>query len=105
MKAVDRDCIHIAWAERLLELRPLARGELSLLQGWYCPEFGVRYANPVVRWTAVMPLLAACGWSLAWSSPASRQMPLGQACLAEVGAETVVEWNEMGRTVRLYPRG
>lgn len=49
-----------------LRLRWLAPGQLTLTDGWYCPELGLRQRATVARWEASSPLPAACAWCLTW---------------------------------------
>ncbi len=88
VETLDVARVRVAFDGRTVEFRPLVPGELSVLAGWYCPEFGVRVPNPVLRWTAVCPLPALCGWSLAW------QAPFGQAGARAGGPEMSIEWND-----------
>jgi hypothetical protein len=99
IESLAADRIRIALQGRVVEVRSLAPGELSLMEGWYCPEFGVRRPNPVLRWTARQRLPAACGWSLAWREP------LGEAMLESAGAGPVVVWKEKGESLRLAASG
>ncbi len=43
-------------------LWPLAKGEVTLQSGWYCPRLGCRLACSVLLWTAREPLPMSCGW-------------------------------------------
>jgi hypothetical protein len=95
IETLNAESVRIAWQGRSVELQPLARGELSVLEGWYCPEFGVRQPHPVLCWTAECPLPAACGWLISW------QTPLGRAMLSSDAGQPVVEWRERSGSVRL----
>ncbi len=82
VEIVDATWARVVFHGYIVQLRPLAPGELTRLEGWYCPAFGVREPNAVLRWTAVRPLPALCGWSLGWRAP------LGRASKPEAARET-----------------
>ncbi|MBL8849107.1 MAG: alginate lyase family protein [Planctomycetaceae bacterium] len=50
-------------------LTAVGNGDLSLSEGWYCPEFGVRIANRVVEFRTQSALPAALGWVLTTGRP------------------------------------
>ncbi|NQT13204.1 MAG: alginate lyase family protein [Planctomycetes bacterium] len=97
VEMIDTDHVRIEWHGRTVTLRWLASGELALLGGWYCPRFGVRHRNPVLRWTAEVPLPAVCGYSLAWRDAQ------GEATLDVSGPTPVVDWIEESGRVQLWP--
>ena len=47
-------------------MRFVGKGSFSREQGWYCPRFGVRVANQVVRWETECELPNGCGWILSY---------------------------------------
>jgi uncharacterized heparinase superfamily protein len=47
-----------------LKLRTLTPGQLEIVEGVYCPEFGQSQPAPVVQWSSSVALPFACGWSL-----------------------------------------
>ncbi len=49
------------------ELRFLTAGELTLEQGWYCPEFGRRIPSTLLNWTTRATLPGIVAWSLSWT--------------------------------------
>ncbi len=84
----------------VMQLRFLTPGEISLLNAWYCPEFGLRIPSLAVRWTSTAVLPAVCGWSLAWGGHRGEaSLESDPACLAKV------LWSEAGRQWQLSPIG
>jgi len=63
---VAADEVRLELGATVLWLKHLVAGEVALTKGWYCPEFGRRLENVVVRWTATVELPGMSGWCLAW---------------------------------------
>jgi uncharacterized heparinase superfamily protein len=73
------DEVHLQLAEHSARLRYLVPGELSLDTGWYCPEFGVRMAAPVLKWITVRRVPAITAWELSWEdSPGETAVSLDE---------------------------
>ena len=71
-----------------LLLTPLGSGTTNLESSWYCPQFGVKYSNPVLTWAGTQPLDAWCGWFLSWQE-------LEEPPILEVeNQQPVVHWKE-----------
>ncbi len=52
-------------SEKVLLISPLRSGNLEVTQGWYCPEFGLKLACPVIKIKhGSTPLPFRSGWSL-----------------------------------------
>lgn len=96
---VDSDCVSISWNGHPVHVSPLTDGNLQLLEGWYCPEFGLRLPHPVLQWTRKQTLPAVCGWQIMWRSP------FGRAVLKSGGLEPVVEWTDDEGSVGFSPFG
>ncbi len=92
--------LQLQHAGRLFQLCWLTPGQTTVEEGWYCPQLGRREKAPVVRWEAVQPLPAACGWCLTWNGDK------GNASLADTtSGETVIRWtDEAGSMEFLLPR-
>ncbi|MGD9855314.1 MAG: heparinase II/III family protein [Planctomycetaceae bacterium] len=60
--AESSHAVRIDMGERSLVVRSLTDAEITIEQGWYCPEFGVRWEAPVleIRTSAALP--ACLGW-------------------------------------------
>lgn len=84
----------------VLRLGFLTPGDVSLLDAWYCPEFGLRIPSLAVRWTSAAVLPAVCGWSLTWGCHNGKaSLKSDPACLAEL------LWHEAGGQWQLSPIG
>lgn len=92
--------VRLTLGETRLRLRALGPCTMTVGEGWYCPEFGVRMENAAIRFDCEAALPAACGWTL-----------------DHEGSTATVEWQETagaavvisvhdgatGRAVRLAP--
>jgi len=82
--------------DAVLRLRPLAGGAVRVAPGWYCPEFGLRRACPVIQGEAAATLPHVGGWCLAWEGND------GDAELKPADSgDTILLWNEQGRQFEL----
>jgi uncharacterized heparinase superfamily protein len=83
-----------------LRLRWLTEGQMTLADGWYCPQLGQRQRAPVVRWEAAGPLPAVCGWCLLWP---------GREGIASLETSTddttVLHWTDATRKTHFLPWG
>ncbi len=93
VRPLSGDTLEVELAGRRLQLHWLVPGDASIEEGWYCPELGKRQTAPVVRWQAIVPLPAVCGWYLTWDGSE------GMASLAvSSSGRTVLRWTEDGKT-------
>jgi len=81
-----------------LKLRYLSPGQVSVVNGWYCPEFGRRIETQVLRWSARIRLPSCCGWTLSWCD----EEPYVRLDGAETD-EPVLSWQAGPSQARLLP--
>jgi uncharacterized heparinase superfamily protein len=81
-----------------LKLRYLSPGQVSVVTGWYCPEFGRRIETQVLRWSTRIRLPTCCGWMLSWCD----EEPNVRLDGAETD-EPILIWNSEKALVRLLP--
>lgn len=72
-------------------IRPLAPGQLEVIEGWYCPRFGSKQVAPVVRWRCDTCLPVGCGWEISWNGTK------GAAALdSHTGTGLTLRWTGIG---------
>jgi uncharacterized heparinase superfamily protein len=78
----------------LLHWRTLVPGSLTVADGCYCPEFGVRLACRTICWEAACDLPALCGWALSWTGE-------DRIGLTMRGETPVVQWSPGSETTAI----
>jgi uncharacterized heparinase superfamily protein len=96
----DEQAVDLELHGMRLQLRYLSPGRVSVVNGWYCPEFGKRIEAPVLCWSARERLPACCGWALSWGEEEMRVRLDG----AET-SEPVLAWVSGQAEYRLLPFG
>ena len=87
--------VRLRVGEQSLLLSSLSIAELSIEDGWYCPDFGVRHETSVVTISTECTLPAAIGWIVTDSESA------GEAAVTQNPTDGwVVQWSDGDEEVR-----
>jgi uncharacterized heparinase superfamily protein len=91
------DELQLLLAGQQLRLQWLTPGQVTIDEGWYCPQIGQRQRAPAVRWERSCAVPTVCGWCLVWGDVR------GTATLRQTaGGNSVLCWAEQQASVELH---